>query len=328
MGNFPAVKLPDGKTCTSGPNCRIHGDAHKLLSQVTAHAKATLPANPLENETPSDIDVKLAEIYGRYSQKMQEAKVPREHIKGYRERMNPNNRFYRARDTSQYEGWIAAAEIKAERLEAEAAAIYKETEPYDAEFNRRGGWTRAFLVDNTNGHVHKNRNCSTCHVTTQYVWLPSYSGSDENKIVDDAGEKACTVCYPSAPVDVLNRPTRIFNPERQAEREQRAKEKAAREADKRAKAITAADGGQLRTRYYGRIETARTAEIQAVSTQVTLLAHEDGRGLIRNTPMIDEYRQDYKNLVEALAKKKGSTYDEEDAFLKEKAAKKFRKEWN
>jgi len=39
MGNFPAVKLPDGKTCTSGPNCRIHGEAHKLLSQVTAHAE-------------------------------------------------------------------------------------------------------------------------------------------------------------------------------------------------------------------------------------------------------------------------------------------------
>lgn len=42
--------------------------------------------------------------------------------------------------------------------------------------------------------------CSTCFPTTQFGWVTEFSGKDEAEIVAAAGEGACTVCYPSAPV--------------------------------------------------------------------------------------------------------------------------------
>lgn len=38
-------------------------------------------------------------------------------------------------------------------------------------FRIRGGWNRAFLVANANGHAHSSMGCSTCRPTTQYAWL-------------------------------------------------------------------------------------------------------------------------------------------------------------
>lgn len=89
-------------------------------------------------------------------------------------------------------------------------------------------WTRAFLVINSNGHVHSSLDCSTCFPTTRYTWLIQYSNDDENTIVEDAGKDACTVCYPSAPADVLNRPSRIVTADKIA----KAQAKAEREAKK------------------------------------------------------------------------------------------------
>jgi hypothetical protein len=40
--------------------------------------------------------------------------------------------------------------------------------PLHEEFVRRGGWTRAFLVTNTGGHVHRTMDCRTCFPTTQF----------------------------------------------------------------------------------------------------------------------------------------------------------------
>src|SRR5699024_12010413 len=79
-------------------------------------------------------------------------------------------------------------------------------------FRLRGGWNRAFLVAGANGHVHSSTSCSTCHPTTQYAWMTDYSGADEDTIVADAGYRACTVCYPSAPVgDERSLPPKILS---------------------------------------------------------------------------------------------------------------------
>lgn len=112
------------------------------------------------------------------------------------------------------------------------------------EFTRRGGWERAFLVEGPTGHVHRSRRCSTCHrgqSPTLFVWMTDYSGSTETQIVEAAGTRACTTCYPSAPVDVLQRPTRMFGPgeaKAHAEREERRRRLEARSAAAAAKAIT------------------------------------------------------------------------------------------
>jgi hypothetical protein len=91
-------------------------------------------------------------------------------------------------------------------------------------------WTRAFLVLASNGHVHSSMDCSTCFPTTRYNWLIQYSNDDENTIVEDAGKDACTICYPSAPADVLNRPSRIVTADKVAKAQAKAERDAKREA--------------------------------------------------------------------------------------------------
>jgi len=100
-------------------------------------------------------------------------------------------------------------------------------------------WTRAFLVTNINGHVHSSMECSTCFDTTRYTWLIQYSNDDEATIVEDAGMDACTVCYPSAPAESLNRPSRIVTADKIAKAQAKAERDAKREA-KIAKAKAAA----------------------------------------------------------------------------------------
>lgn len=120
--------------------------------------------------------------------------------------------------------------------QAEAGAVYRDHH-----------WTRAVLVINSNGHVHSSMDCSTCFDSTRYEWLVHYSGADEAEIVADAGETACTVCYPTAPAEVLNRPANLVSAtraEKDAAKAQRESEKAARAAAKLAKAATI-DGTDL-----------------------------------------------------------------------------------
>lgn len=171
------------------------------------------------------------------------------------------------------------------------------------EFQRRGGWTRAFSV--TDGHIHSSRSCHTCFVTTSFYWLPEVSGMDEAEIVELAGERACTVCYPSAPVQP--KPCRIWSREEvQLHLIQRGQDKAraAKAAAKAAKAITNPDGTPLRDRGgYGVLATevaARNAVLQAMGDllwygfehpssaewidladrALAALAHKQGRDLV------------------------------------------------
>lgn len=123
----------------------------------------------------------------------------------------------------------------------------------DAEFDRRGGWPRAHLV--TDGHVHSSMHCSTCNngeFPTRFFWMINYSGKTMAEIVEAAGERACSVCYPDAPVNrgqqVIPRSV-MLTPE-EVERARVRGEEAARREEKRARAalnaITQPDGTPLR----------------------------------------------------------------------------------
>lgn len=122
---------------------------------------------------------------------------------------------------------VAAYETARKAYKATGAQI----EAQDAT-HRKLGWTRAFLVlTNGEGHVHRSMSCSTTYPTTRFAWLPEYSGDSEENIVEDAGKRACSVCYKSAPVETFSRPTKIYSEgERQqmADREARAKASADR----------------------------------------------------------------------------------------------------
>lgn len=131
------------------------------------------------------------------------------------------------------------------RYQGELQALRDEAQPYEAEYASRP-WRRYFLVANNNGHVHRGMDCSTCFYDTQYNWLVDLADCDENAMIEEWGELACTVCFPSAPTNPFyNRPSRRDR-EAQAAREA---EKAQRQAAKDAKAITNPDGTPLRGEY-------------------------------------------------------------------------------
>jgi hypothetical protein len=139
------------------------------------------------------------------------------------------------------------------------------------EFQRRGTWTRYYLVDNDNGHVHHNASHSACsrQPSTSHIWLTDQSGRPAGELVEDAGERGCTVCFPWAPVEHLARPSKFRTPT-ELEKQTRAAEREKRALAKRAKGITNPDGTPLRIRlagYWETVTTARGAELRALEIQ-------------------------------------------------------------
>ena len=197
-------------------------------------------------------------------------------------------------------------------------------------------WTRAFLVINNNGHVHSSLDCSTCFPTTRYQWLIQYSNDDENTIVEDAGQDACTICYPSAPAETLNRPSRIVTADKiakaQAKAEREAK-KAERIAKEKANAPTAS--GKFLTYKDGKwtreIRTERSAITEWYSKyddsqREIVTEYYDG------TPHTEESIQHQKDrkafageiaqlICFHLAEKHGIGYEEQEAILIKKFGK-------
>lgn len=116
-------------------------------------------------------------------------------------------------------------------------------------YEARGSWRRAYKV--TDGHVHKTRRCSTCNngaERTKFAWMTQYSAMSEEEIVRAAGQDACTVCYPSAPVGEKAPKSVMFTPEeleRDKDRRKLSDRKAELAAQRAAKAITDVDGSVL-----------------------------------------------------------------------------------
>lgn len=164
------------------------------------------------------IDTQLSQLHDKRWNLISDLESAKDSLKFYQKHY-PN----RVEESVKYEQKIAEVQSKIAQVRVEIAEL-------DAIYDQ-DPWTRAFLVINSNGHVHSSLNCSTCFPTTRYQWLIQYSNDDENTIVEDAGEDACTICYPSAPAEVLNRPSRIVTADKIA----KAAAKAEREAKKAAK---------------------------------------------------------------------------------------------
>lgn len=240
---------------------------------------------------------------------------------------------YSGRDARKYLEAHAATVDALEKLQVRI-------DECDSEFTRRGGWTRAFLVVTTGsgGHVHSSMSCSTCNrmgQETNFVWLPEYSGRDEDEIVGDAGERACTVCYPSAPVDVLNRPTKIFSEDERKAAE--AREERARAAEERkAKQVAAAltpDGSEFVVEVSAasgpndwvrkeRFKTERSAAIWAVDAMAWGM-HGVPPHLVEDAKV---KAAAVDSIIRAVADKHGRPVEEVRAEFEAKATKKV-KSW-
>lgn len=238
---------------------------------------------------------------------------------------------YWAKRTVQVRAEIAKGEAAiAEATPVLEAARITEAE-CNEEYNRRGGWTRFWIVSNSNGHIHTSLYCSTCFPTTQYAWLPNLSGSTNAEVVELAGMSACTICFPDAPVDTRNRPSKIEEPAKQAareERERKAAEKAAKVAEK---GITNPDGSvvKLSGRYGDKIKTLTEAQRVFVNNLVSILLDDNGRHVIANREYLEEMKTDNEILKTAIVHKNAGkkTEDEVVAELTKKAETKIKREW-
>ncbi|MGA5598326.1 hypothetical protein ACPCSE_29250 [Streptomyces cellulosae] len=80
----------------------------------------------------------------------------------------------------------------------------------DAEFTRRGGWSRMYLCLSDGGHIHSGRQCPSIGPRTELAWLPEVSGMDWREAYREVIAKRmagatqaimCTKCYPDAPTE-------------------------------------------------------------------------------------------------------------------------------
>lgn len=278
----------------------------------------------LQTATPAEIDTVLAEIWSRYYP------IAAAAWDAERAARRTHNDRTRERRTAE-----------AEELRAKASEILTEAEPYEAEYERRGGWTRAYRVIANGGHVHRNRWCSS-YPTTQHGWHPEVSGWDEAQIIDLAGEEACTKCYPNAPVNVLKRPSRfgVAVAERE-ERERAAAERRAqrerKDAERAAKSITTREGAPLKDAHGWEIKSVVTAQSNYVECAVDaeLWGKHYPEDEIPNMDQAEwkarcaanaaECLTHAERILDALAAKRETSVEDQRAALASKVAAKVRK---
>jgi hypothetical protein len=127
------------------------------------------------NAHQAEVDGRIAEAHVAYAKAAQ------------------NAAWFKAHAKSSFRGEEQFAEAVAKRDDTLAALSAVEAE-YE-------GWSRFFLVQASNGHIHKSMWCTTCFPTTQYAWLPELSGLTEDEAVAEYGGILCSICFPSAPVE-------------------------------------------------------------------------------------------------------------------------------
>jgi hypothetical protein len=213
---------------------------------------------------------------------------------------------------------LAELQTREAQLRAELDRVREAQKPGTTEYTNRGGWGRAYIV--SGGHVHRSTGCSTLYLTTVIYWLTELSGMDEDAIVELAGERACTVCYPSAPVNVLARRSQLSTPdEREAAeaRAQRAAEQAARKSKATANAPTAS-GEPLKVstgRYHEVFKTERAA-LQWASAEIASAGFYERE-------LTDIEQAGVAQVAEAVAEKRGVPATEVRAEIETKAAAKL-----
>lgn len=92
-------------------------------------------------------------------------------------------------------------EYKRERA-AEVADLKLKLEPFEVEWKLRGGWDRYVLCRSDGGHYHGPG--TSCHTLrpyrTQVSWMSELSGLTGEEVIELVGYKACTHCFPKAPL--------------------------------------------------------------------------------------------------------------------------------
>jgi hypothetical protein len=262
-------------------------------------------------KTPVEIDSKLAELYyGKYDLENEIANL-RSRIEIYAERE------YYARSKAQVES-------KLEKVLEDYKVLLASIQILNKKYT---GWSRAFLVSNSNGHIHASQDCSTCFPSTRYIWLTDLSGQDRLEIAGLAGEKACSVCYPDAPSEYFARKCQLEDPAVVKAREERAVAKAEREAKRIAVGISNPDGSNLLVRnwwdnlgYKENLKTERTARIWVKNHIVALAGAKDWQ-----KEKFESVLPDIEKVLVAIAHKNNQSVEFVRAEIQKKADKEIAK---
>lgn len=288
------------------------------------------------------VDTELSEIYDKVWSINANIDIDIETLKWY-EKQN-----------GTYDGAIVRIKAKIAKAHESLIPLVARRTELNATY-KSDPWNRAYLVVSSAGHVHKDFDCSTCFPSTRYAWLVEYSNDEEITIVEAAGELACTVCYPSAPAEVLNRPSVIVTKDLEAKavaRAERESKRVAKEAKRKAAAPTA-DGSELKIGWevteirnwhtkiketfirYERFATERSA-VSGYFNNLSVIAHRnesvakgtyyDGKPYTESdfaNCHADINKATYFNgiIASALALKHGLTVNEQVATLAKKYAK-------
>lgn len=160
----------------------------------------------LTTQTPAEID-----------QAWQEALLPAERLRLRYEATRTSIKRYEERYPAGTDSTPkpAAWEVRAyeEDLESEHQQLVDYQNefaiadgPFTAEWDRRGGWTRYYLVQG--GKLH-DYYCQTLNRGRQPTLLGLFteaSGLNRDEVVDKYQVAACTHCFPDAPVEVFKTP--------------------------------------------------------------------------------------------------------------------------
>lgn len=317
------------------------------IRDANADAAAEIAKRDLTKWEPVGIDEELARLYGEAYKAAAEMNAAEDHMASVAHRAAGRRSWdtggiRKTQIREEVDALLAKHETDPDQhTEAAAKAvrdyndlmdnynsIVKAREPYEKEFARRGGWTRAFLVTSSQGgHVHRDMNCSTCRPSTEYHWVTDYSDKPESEIVEAAGERACTTCYASAPVSVLNRPTQIFSEEernQQAAREQRASAAEAKRAKQIANSLMP-DGSEFKVEYTRngypgreRFKTEATATSWVVSNIVWFRYSE--------STMDASMHEANEKIIHAIAEKHDKPIDEVRAAIEKKVVAKAKRD--
>lgn len=287
----------------------VHADGCPIEAAELARRELAVR---LQGMTPAEVDTELAPLEVKLGDLISRQWY---HLSEGRKEERKTGRF--AAERAERHARDAADLV--EPIDAATAAVL----PYRDEFTRRGGWPRIFWCTANGGHAHSSTSCRTLHITTGMVWLPDLSGNDEAALVELAGESACTVCYPSAPVEVREKPSQLAPAKEAREaKEARAREAAERKAAKDAKGITNPDGSPLVVNRW-EVKTEHAARNEYVKAAAEAADLAEGLGYChpsRREELAREYAGHAEQFLAALAHKHGRTVEEERVELAPKVA--------
>jgi hypothetical protein len=282
-------------------------------------------ANALNTQTPVEIDTQIAHLLGEAAKHFDTAQNALRKHDRLREILHSGDAYAKQAAGGEAAIRMRIAELKdiAETEQAQGRDYESEIVPLNQEWRNRGQWTRVYLVDNSNGHVHTSTACRNTYASTQFIWITRLSGASEGEVIEQAGSRTCLTCFPSVREEIIaGRPCMIESPARRASRLEREARIVARAEKMRKTGITNPDGTPLVINDLGK----REIKTEVAANRAAMQAAYDIRLYSTTDPYAPEWAENMERCLAALAHKRGTTVAIEREALIKKVEAKYRRE--